>query len=196
MHSAADTDARAADTDTDNMMHSDIRAGHFRRGQSMVEFALILPLLLVLLLSVVEVGRTVMVYNVIANAAREGARYASTLTGTEQASSDTWDKECNRGTTAGEVYSGTRLLGCLDPTTTPNVVSTTLSKAVVLQPSAAQITIKYGRPMIGYARGVPQTVTVRYDHPLFLVQMIPNSFRIWARWTTITITSSSTMRSS
>jgi len=46
------------------------------KGQELVEFALILPILLVLLLGVIEFGRLIFIYNTIANAAREGARYA------------------------------------------------------------------------------------------------------------------------
>ena len=45
------------------------------RGQSMVEYALVLPILLLLLLGIMEFGILVFNYNTIANAAREGARY-------------------------------------------------------------------------------------------------------------------------
>jgi hypothetical protein len=41
----------------------------------LVEFALILPLLLLLFFGIIEVGRLMLSYNTIANAAREGARY-------------------------------------------------------------------------------------------------------------------------
>jgi hypothetical protein len=44
-------------------------------GQELVEFALILPLLLLLFFGIIEVGRLMLSYNTIANAAREGARY-------------------------------------------------------------------------------------------------------------------------
>ena len=44
-------------------------------GQELVEFALILPLLLLLFLGIIEFGRAMLAYNTIANAAREGARY-------------------------------------------------------------------------------------------------------------------------
>jgi Flp pilus assembly protein TadG len=46
------------------------------RGQSLVEFSLVVLVLLMLLFGVVEVGRMVMVYSTVANAAKAGARYA------------------------------------------------------------------------------------------------------------------------
>jgi len=49
-----------------------IRAG----GQTLVEFALVAFLAVILLLSVVEIGRIALVYTTVANAARAGARYA------------------------------------------------------------------------------------------------------------------------
>jgi Flp pilus assembly protein TadG len=46
------------------------------RGDSLVEFALIAFMFVIVLAGVVEMGRMVLVYNTIANAAREGTRYA------------------------------------------------------------------------------------------------------------------------
>lgn len=46
-----------------------------RRGQGLVEFALILPLMLLVVLGIVEFGYIFTVYSGIFNAAREGARY-------------------------------------------------------------------------------------------------------------------------
>lgn len=46
------------------------------RGQALVEFALIFPIALILLLGVFDVGRAVFIYNGLTNAAREGARLA------------------------------------------------------------------------------------------------------------------------
>jgi len=46
-----------------------------RSAQAVVEFALTLPLLLLLLLGVVDAGRGVVAANSLSNAAREGARY-------------------------------------------------------------------------------------------------------------------------
>lgn len=47
------------------------------RGQSLVEFALILPVLLLLLFGILDLGRGVYAYNTISNAAHQGARVAS-----------------------------------------------------------------------------------------------------------------------
>lgn len=46
------------------------------RGQSVVEFALVFPLLLVLLIGIAEFGRAWMTMNTLTSAAREGARLA------------------------------------------------------------------------------------------------------------------------
>lgn len=46
------------------------------RGQSLVEFALLLPLLIVILIGILDLGRFFGGYVALTNAAREGARYA------------------------------------------------------------------------------------------------------------------------
>jgi len=48
------------------------------RGQAMVEFALVLPVLLILLMVLIEVARLFSAWLIVENAAREGARYAVT----------------------------------------------------------------------------------------------------------------------
>ena len=50
--------------------------GRGSRGQSLVEFALILPVLLALVMGVFDLGRGVLYYNLLAEATREGARFA------------------------------------------------------------------------------------------------------------------------
>ena len=52
-----------------------------RSGQSMVEFAIIVVLLLSLVLGIIEFGRAWMTFQVITNASREGARLAALPTG-------------------------------------------------------------------------------------------------------------------
>src|SRR4029077_16914007 len=45
-----------------------------RRGQSLVEFALVLPIFLLLIMGVIDAGRLVYMNSTLSNAAREGAR--------------------------------------------------------------------------------------------------------------------------
>lgn len=45
-------------------------------GQNLVEFSLVAVMFIIVLLGVVEMGRMVLVYNALANAAKAGARYA------------------------------------------------------------------------------------------------------------------------
>lgn len=47
-----------------------------QRGDSLVELAIILPVLLLILMGILDFGRAAYAYNVVANAAREGSRYA------------------------------------------------------------------------------------------------------------------------
>jgi Flp pilus assembly protein TadG len=47
-----------------------------RRGQALVEFALVLPILLLMIFGIVDAGRLIYTYNTVSNAARDGARVA------------------------------------------------------------------------------------------------------------------------
>lgn len=46
------------------------------RGQALVEFALVFPLLLLMLFGIIDAGRLIYTYNTVANSARNGARVA------------------------------------------------------------------------------------------------------------------------
>jgi hypothetical protein len=48
-----------------------------KRGQSIIEFALVLPILLMVLFGITEFGRAIMVKNILHTASREGARLAA-----------------------------------------------------------------------------------------------------------------------
>ena len=68
-----------------------VAQGHKARGlkaQGMVEFALILPLLLLLLFGIIEVGRMFLIYVSVSAASREAARYASAAGESQTASKD------------------------------------------------------------------------------------------------------------
>jgi len=48
-----------------------------QRGQSLVEFAFVLPIIVLVIVAFIEIGRAVFAWNTIANAARQGARVAA-----------------------------------------------------------------------------------------------------------------------
>jgi Flp pilus assembly protein TadG len=54
------------------------KRGRRERGQSLVETAVVLPILLLLVAAIVDFGRAFDAYIVLTNAAREGARFGST----------------------------------------------------------------------------------------------------------------------
>ncbi len=59
-----------------------IRSKRSRRGQSMVEFALALPVFLLIILGVIEFGRLLLVYSSVFAASREAARYGASVDAT------------------------------------------------------------------------------------------------------------------
>lgn len=61
-----------------SILHPPSSIFHFPdTGQSLVEFALTVPVLLLILMAIFDMGRAVYAQNVITNAAREGARYGT-----------------------------------------------------------------------------------------------------------------------
>ena len=59
------------------------------RGQELVEFALVIPVVMMVMMAILEFGMLIFSYNTISNAAREGARYGSVfptdITGIDEA---------------------------------------------------------------------------------------------------------------
>ena len=68
-------------------------------GQSLVEFALVFPVLIIMLIAIFDFGRLVFAYNAITNAAREGARVGII----NQTESGIQDEVINQGTSLGLV---------------------------------------------------------------------------------------------
>jgi len=60
-----------------------------QRGAALIEFALVLPMLIVLTFLVVDFGRAFMVKNMLTQAAREGARQMAVLDSPDQARTTT-----------------------------------------------------------------------------------------------------------
>jgi len=83
------------------MKSNPIRFIRDARGQSLIEFALILPMMLVVMFMITEFGRALYTYNVLATAARAGARVAVV------SAVDTYKAE--GGTRAGEILTAAHL---------------------------------------------------------------------------------------
>lgn len=66
-------------------LHQLLRRGCGQEGTAAVEFAIILPILLVLTLGALDMGHMYYIDHLITNASREGARYAAKYTGTAAA---------------------------------------------------------------------------------------------------------------
>ncbi len=49
---------------------------HFH-GHTIVEFALIVPMFLTLVFAIIDISRGILMYNILSNVARDGARYAA-----------------------------------------------------------------------------------------------------------------------
>ena len=58
------------------------------RGAELLEFAIVLPLLILLVLGAIEFGRAYFTYNILAKAVRDGARYAATSEATSAGTLD------------------------------------------------------------------------------------------------------------
>jgi Flp pilus assembly protein TadG len=87
-------------------------------GQSLVEFALALPVLLLILLGLADFGRAFFYTTMIANAARSGAEYAATQAGAGANATTIGYKVCNE--TGFVAYSPTATCPGLTTTVTPS----------------------------------------------------------------------------
>lgn len=63
----------------DNLCYFKFLNGSRYRGQAIVEFAIVLPILLLLLVGLLEVGRAIFIYSAVTNASREASRYGSAV---------------------------------------------------------------------------------------------------------------------
>jgi Flp pilus assembly protein TadG len=141
----------------------------FRRSESgaeMIEFALTLPLLLLLVLGMIEFGFLFREYEVVTNAAREGARIAilPTYSATPTA------QQNNARARVNQYLTNAGLNQALANVTVGAPVSTVLTA-----------------PATGCVWSVPVTVT--YPHPVPFIQGIMSYFRVSIGQMTVRATS-------
>jgi Flp pilus assembly protein TadG len=143
-------------------------------GQSLVEFALIAPLLVMVLFGIVELGILLNVYIGMTNSAREAARAGAIFqyTGSAPMSGD--------ATAAGVIDASRReyLSGVITETLNPIVDSTTVTVTTSYTPTTALATNPY-------RAGETIAVQLAHDHELFFGILGPKK---------ITISASSAMR--
>jgi Flp pilus assembly protein TadG len=125
----------------------DIKEKNPERGAALVELAMVLPLLLLILMGIVELGLLFYNQQVLTNASREGAR-----TGIARFDENS-DDEFNESDIDAIVvsYCQDRLItfGTVPPPT------------IVLSP-----------PLVGMNPGDPLTVTVSYDYTFFVPKIL------------------------
>lgn len=122
-----------------------------QRGASAVEFALVLPLLIVLTFGIIEFGLLMYNYQVITNAAREGARYGIVMTDPLNAADDR-TVPLVQGVVS--TYASTHLI----------TLGTGVSLTSIVTPPS-------GHPFcdIG-SSGLPLTVTANYGYGFLTIQ--------------------------
>jgi Flp pilus assembly protein TadG len=120
-----------------------------QRGTAAVEFALILPLLLVLTLMVTELGRALMQYDTLTKSVRDAARYLSVQTpGTHQAQARNLVVYGNTAGTGTPLVPGLSLANVPAPTWQPAGTVPAITTVTV------QVTGFTFTPMVGSVFGL------------------------------------------
>ena len=130
-----------------------------RRGQALVEFAVIIPLFLALLMGVMDFGRVIWATTSLASAAREAARYAIVHGGSP---TDT----CPVGNPGPESQTVVASASCPYPAPSVQSIVDVATKAAMAGGSGITVTVCYGTGCTGNtntgtnARGQSVTVVV------------------------------------
>jgi len=131
-----------------------------QRGQSMVEMALVMPVLLLLLLGMADFSIGIYQYNAVSNVAREGARYASARDHEPLSASDLSGPASNPRSNAAAIQAATQRAAGLDlsrltVTVTPD--TDWVARSTPGQLVACEATFGF-RPATSF---VPWTLTLR-----------------------------------
>lgn len=143
---------------------------HRERAQSMVEFALMIPIFLILVFGVIDFGMGLRAYITVAQATRESARYASI--GNPGTTSGAYVL-CNSGSTIAVVQRACTTMDGL---------------------TSAEASVKVNYPN-GNSPGNSVTVSARYNYRYITpLRAIVNFLSAGALGSTITVSSSTDMR--
>src|SRR5215217_2810999 len=125
------------------------------RGQSMVEFALILPLLIAFVFGIIELGILLSVYVGMTNSAREAARAGAVYQYGGVPFSANTSANINTVDSVRLTYLSQVITSTINPLVDP---TTALTSTVTYTPTI---------PMTPYRGGDTINVQLEHDHPLF-----------------------------
>ena len=125
------------------------------KGQALVEFAVVVPLLMLLILGLFEFGRIYNAKLVVTQAVREGARRAVVMTGTTQAAKETAAKA--QAVTSTQDYANNVGIAITVNTPTLVTVSGDANKAIVV---SAYYDVPLVIPTLGTILGTGANVRV------------------------------------
>lgn len=140
-----------------------VRAGG-SRGQGLTEFALVIPIFLLLVLAILDLGRVVWANNSVTNAAREAARFVIVHGGSSTTA-------CPVGPPGPYTKIPAASSSCPFPSPSRQSVRDTALRHAVAGGTNIQVTVCYGTGCAGdvdsvgatNARGTPVTVRVTSD---------------------------------
>jgi hypothetical protein len=138
------------------------------RGQSMVEFALILPILMFLLMGFFDLGRVVLGHDALGHAAREAARYAIVHGGTIALYGGSLDGTCPAGPLPAGITPPAATSSCPYPSPSKEAIYQEAREQAAAAGSIVTVEVCYGEGCVGdtnvigaaNVRGTPVTVTV------------------------------------
>jgi hypothetical protein len=131
------------------------------RGQTMVEFALILPILMLLLTGFFDLGRVVLANDALSHAARESARYAIVHGGSVM-------NLCPAGPLPDDILPPAASASCPFPSPSRESIRAEARQQAAAAGSSVTVEVCYGQGCVGDTdipgatneRGTPVTVTV------------------------------------
>jgi Flp pilus assembly protein TadG len=131
------------------------------RGQTMVEFALILPILMLLLTGFFDLGRVVLANDALSHAAREAARYAIVHGGSVM-------NRCPVGPLSSDILPPAASASCPFPSPSRESIRAEARQQAAAAGSSVTVEVCYGQGCVGDTdiptatneRGTPVTVTV------------------------------------
>ncbi|NJD27673.1 MAG: pilus assembly protein [Chloroflexi bacterium] len=127
-----------------------------REGQALVEVALVAPLFFLMLFGAIDLGRVIWANDVVANAAREGARYASVHAGTPGLTSPVDRQAIKAHALAFVTGAG------------GGATATVCFSSVQIASGQHGCSGDVNEPNAGYAKGNLVTVEVRVDVPVIM----------------------------